>query len=67
MFLHLANMVLQRLKEFCETTSIHGLVFIVDKNISTVKRCAWLVIFMTSISYAIIKVKESVDCEYTFI
>ena len=66
-FLFSATMVFKALRNFCESTSIHGLVFIADKNISTVKRGAWLIIFLTSISYAMIKIKESVDCEYTYI
>ena len=59
-------MILSTLKEFCETTSIHGLGFIVKANTSLVKRTAWFVIFLISISYAGIQLKESVESKFTY-
>ena len=58
-------MLLSTLKEFCETTSIHGLGFIVKANSSLYKRTAWFVIFLISISYAGIQLKENVDSKLT--
>ena len=49
------------LKEFCQNTSIHGLRSIVDAKNSLIKRIAWFVIFLISILYAGIQLKENVD------
>jgi hypothetical protein len=58
-------MLLSTLKEFCDTTSIHGLGFIVKADSSLVKRIAWFVIFLISVSYAGIQLKESVESKLT--
>ena len=49
------------LKDFCENTSVHGLVFVVDSKSSLLKRLAWMTIFLVSLSYAIMQIKESID------
>ena len=49
------------LKEFCQTTSIHGLSSIVEAKNSIIKRIVWAVIFVISISYAGIQLKDNVD------
>ena len=49
------------LKEFCQNTSIHGLRSIVDAKNSLIKRIAWFVMFLISILYAGIQLKENVD------
>ena len=58
-------MLLRTIKHFCETTSVHGLGFIVEAKSSLIKRIAWFVIFLISISYAGIQLKENVDSKLT--
>ena len=58
-------MLLEPIKEFCETTSVHGLSFIVNNKSSLIKRIAWAVIFVISISYAGIQLKDNVDSKLT--
>ena len=58
-------MVLGVLKEFCQNTSIHGLSSIVDAKSSLIKRIAWFVIFVISLLYAGIQLKENVDSKLT--
>ena len=58
-------MLLRTIKHFCETTSVHGLGFIVEAESSVIKRIAWFVIFLISISYAGIQLKENVDSKLT--
>ena len=53
------------LKEFCQNTSIHGLSSIVEAKSSLIKRIAWAVIFVISISYAGIQLKDNVDSKLT--
>ena len=53
------------LKEFCQNTSIHGLSSIVEAKSSLIKRIAWFVIFVISISYAGIQLKDNVDSKLT--
>ena len=53
------------LKEFCQNTSIHGLSSIVDTKNSLIKRIAWFVIFVISLLYAGIQLKENVDSKLT--
>ena len=53
------------LKEFCQNTSIHGLSSIVEAKSSLIKRIAWFVIFVISISYAGIQLKGNVDSKLT--
>ena len=59
-------MLLRTIKHFCETTSVHGLGFIVEAKSSPIKRIAWFVIFLVSISYAGIQLKENVDSKLTY-
>ena len=54
------------LKEFCQNTSIHGLSSIVEAKSSLIKRIAWAVIFVISISYAGIQLKDNVDSKLTW-
>ena len=58
-------MVIAILKEFCQNTSIHGLSSIVEAKNSIIKRIAWAVIFVISISYAGIQLKDNVDSKLT--
>jgi hypothetical protein len=53
--------VKEKLREFCQYTTVHGLGFIVETNSTLFKRLAWLVIFLLSVSYAGIQLKESID------
>ena len=53
------------IKEFCQNTSIHGLSSIVEAKSSLIKRIAWFVIFVISISYAGIQLKGNVDSKLT--
>ena len=64
-FFLVVMMVKTILKEFCQNTSIHGLSSIVDAKSSLVKRIAWFVIFVASISYAGIQLKDNVDSKLT--
>ena len=57
--------VTNRLKEFCQNTTVHGLAFVVDEKSSWFKRLAWLGIFLVCFSYASMTVKQSIDGEYT--
>ena len=45
-------MLLEELKKFCCTTSIHGLGQIADNNASIIKRLVWLGIFVGCLAYA---------------
>ena len=58
-------MVKAILKEFCQNTSIHGLSSIVEAKNSLIKRIAWAVIFVISISYAGNQLIENVDSKLT--
>ena len=58
-------MLLEPIKEFCETTSVHGLSFIVNNKSSLIKRIAWSVIFFISLSYAGFQLKKSIDGKFT--
>ena len=58
-------MVKAILKEFCQNTSIHGLSSIVEAKSSLIKRIAWAVIFVISISYAGNQLIENVDSKLT--
>ena len=58
-------MVIAILKEFCQNTSIHGLSSIVEAKSSLIKRIAWAVIFVISISYAGNQLIENVDSKLT--
>ena len=60
-FFLVVMMVKTILKEFCQNTSIHGLSSIVETKSSLIKRFAWFVIFVISISYAGIQLKDNVD------
>ena len=60
-------MLLNTVKEFCETTSVHGLSFIVNTKSSLIKRIAWGVIFFISLSYAGFQLKKSIDGKLTSI
>ena len=53
------------LKKFCQNSSIHGLSSIVEAKSSLIKRIAWAVIFVISISYAGIQLKDNVDSKLT--
>ena len=58
-------MVKAILKDFCQNTSIHGLSSIVESKSSLIKRIAWAVIFIISISYAGNQLIENVDSKFT--
>ena len=58
-------MVKAILKEFCQSTSIHGLSSIVEAKSSLIKRIAWAVIFIISISYAGNQLIENMDSKLT--
>ena len=58
-------MVQGTLKEFCQNSSIHGLSSIVEAKSSLIKRIAWFVIFVISLTYAGIQLKENVDSKLT--
>ena len=58
-------MVKAILKDFCQSTSIHGLSSIVEAKNSLIKRIAWAIIFTISISYAGNQLIENVDSKLT--
>ena len=58
-------MLLRTIKHFCETTSVHGLGFIVEAKSSLIKRIAWFFIFIISISYAGNQLIENMDSKLT--
>ena len=64
-FFLVVMMVKTILMEFCQNTTIHGLGSIVDSKSSIIKRIAWFVIFVVSISYAGIQLKDNVDSKLT--
>ena len=47
--------------EFCDSTSLHGLGFITNKKLSLAERLAWLLIFLCSVSYAAINLKQATE------
>ena len=57
--------VRQAVEEFCANATVHGLRFMVEKKSSVIQRCAWLIIFLISLSYAAIQVKEAFQCKYS--
>ena len=47
--------------DFCSSTSIHGLGFIVNEKSSLAQRLGWLFIFLCSLSYATINLKQATE------
>ena len=47
--------------DFCSSTSIHGLGFIANEKSSLVQRLGWLFIFLCSLSYATINLKQATE------
>ena len=56
--------ILQVLIEFARGTSIHGLVFIVQPQLSTLKRITWAVIFIAAMVYATERLKIAIIGNY---
>ena len=51
--------------DFCSSTSIHGLGFIANEKSSLVQRLGWLFIFLCSLSYATINLKQATESKLT--
>ena len=51
------------LKDFAAGTSIHGLMFIVDPKLSSLKRNTWSFVFIAALMYATHELNLSVICK----
>ena len=56
--------LLQVLKDFAATTSIHGLTFLVQPQLSPVKKISWALIFIGALIYAGRQLNISVICKF---
>ena len=56
----------ETLREFCRTTSVHGLAFVVESKSSLLKRLAWMTIFLICLSYSARQIKESMDGRWKY-
>ena len=56
--------ILEVLIEFANGTSIHGLNFIVQPKLSTLKRITWAVIFICAMVYATERLKIAIIGNY---
>ena len=56
--------LLQVLKDFAGSTSIHGLTFMVQPQLSVAKRGAWAVVFLAALIYAGRQLNISVICKF---
>ena len=57
--------VMEKLSEFAEETSVHGLAFIGQTSASKAKRGAWMCLFLASLVYAVIQIKHLAECKFT--
>ena len=55
--------LLQVLKDFAAGTSIHGLTFLVQPQLSVLKRITWALIFFGALIYAGYQLDKSVICK----
>ena len=58
--------ILGVLKDFAAGTSIHGLMFIVDPKLSSLKRTTWSFVFIAALMYATHELNLSVICNDIF-
>ena len=58
--------ILGVLKDFAAGTSIHGLMFIVDPKLSSLKRTTWSFVFIAALMYATHELNLSVICNNIF-
>ena len=56
--------LLQVLKDFAAGTSIHGLTFLVQPQLSVVRRLSWALIFLGALIYAGRQLNISVICKF---
>ena len=54
-------MVVETLRDFCQSTSVHGLAYVVESKSSLLKRLTWMAIFLTCLSFAIVQIQESIN------
>ena len=57
--------LLQVFKDFAAGTSIHGLTFLVQPQLSVVKRSSWALIFFGALIYAGYQLDKSVICKFS--
>jgi hypothetical protein len=58
--------ILNTLKEFALGTSIHGLKFIAQSKLSTLKRTIWAFIFIGAMVYAVQEIRNAANCKIFF-
>ena len=55
--------LLQKLTDFANETSIHGVMFMAQSTSSKSRRILWTILFMGSLIYATIQIKSIVECK----
>ena len=55
--------VLNVLKEFALGTSIHGLKFVAESKLTTLKRTVWAFVFIGAMLYAVQEIRNSANCK----
>ena len=58
--------LIERLTQFSEETSAHGIRYIGESNSSPKKRVLWLVLFIGALTYAGLQIKSAVECKLHF-
>ena len=55
--------LLQKLTDFANETSIHGVMFMAQSTSSTSRRILWTFLFFGSLIYATLQIKSIVECK----
>ena len=59
--------LVDKLKDFANETSIHGVMFMAQTSASSGRRLLWTFLFIGSLMYAVIQMKAIVDCKFALI
>ena len=58
--------LIERLTQFSEETSVHGISYIGQSKSSPKKRLLWLVLFIGALTYMGLQIKAVVECKIHF-
>ena len=58
--------LLDKLNEFADETSVHGLAFVGNASSHKAKKLAWMCLFLGSLIYACIQIKHLAECMFIF-